>query len=72
VVEDGGLLNPQAAGFELESILAEDEVRGEMQREAEGDEGREEGDPVGQLAAVGSKDHQRRSGQRNEKDQGED
>ncbi len=35
VVKDGGILNPRAVDFELEAVLAEDEVRRQMQREAE-------------------------------------
>ena len=71
VVEDGGALDPGDVALELEAGLAGGEVRGKMQREDEGDERGEQGDPVGQLGAVGQERDEDRAGQRNQQDERE-
>ena len=48
------VLDPGPIEFELEAGLARDEMSGQMQREAEGDERREQRDPVGQFPRSGS------------------
>ena len=62
VVEDGGILDPRTVGLELETGLCGDKMCRQVQRQSEGGERGEEGNPVGQLGAVGHKRHQNRSG----------
>ena len=71
VVEDGGVFDPGNVVLKLEAGLAGDEVRGKMQREQEGDERGEQGDPVGQLGAVGQERDEDRAGERDQQDEGE-
>ena len=71
MVEDGGILDPRTVDYELKAGLRRDEVRGQVERQAEGGKRGEECDPVGQFGAVGRERDQDRSGQRKQEDQRE-
>ena len=71
VVEDRGAFDPGNVLLKLESGLAGNEVRGQMEREQEGDERRDEGDPVGQLSAVGQECDEDRACERYQQNEGE-
>jgi hypothetical protein len=51
VVGDGGILDPRLVDDELETGVVQVEVRGQMERETEGDDGGGEREPCGKLAA---------------------
>jgi hypothetical protein len=53
VVEDGWIFNPGNVGLKLEAVLTVDEMRRQVEGEAEGDERREKSDPIRKLFAVG-------------------
>ena len=72
VVRDQGVGDPGDDLLELESGLAGGEVRGQMERENEGDECGDEREPVRELGAIGQQRDENGARQGNQEDEGED
>ncbi len=71
VVEDGRTFDPGNVLLKLEAGLARDEMRGQVEREKESDECREQRDPVREPVAVGQERDEDRACERHQQDKGE-